>query len=81
MKRRTFLQLWVLLNVGEDGGHREREAGGNRLKNDDHFQVRADLGCQLDREPEGSGAFAGGINRSQDRSNIFIVLNKALRDR
>ena len=37
VKLRTFLQLCVLPNVGEDGGHREREAAGKGLKNDDHF--------------------------------------------
>jgi hypothetical protein len=34
--------------MGEHGRHREREAGGKRLDNDDHFQVRADFMRQFD---------------------------------
>jgi len=52
--------------MGEDGGDCEREAGGNGLENDDHFQVRTRLARQLDRQPECSGALPVGINRSND---------------
>jgi hypothetical protein len=66
VKRSTFFQLSVLPNVGEDGRHREREAGRKRLENDNHSQIRSDFARELDREPERSGALARGINRSQD---------------
>ncbi len=49
MKRGALLQLCVLPDVGDDGRHCEREAGGKRLLNDDHFQVCADFMCKFDR--------------------------------
>lgn len=74
VKGRTFLQLRVLPTMGEDGGDCEREAGGNGLENDDHFQVRTRLARQLDRQPKCSGALREGSIAAMIRLSILIVL-------